>query len=443
MTDSTENLAKNLLANRGVKKDTSEFEKLGLTFNPFPRAGVSDLNSSSYLIGKLEPIDDTVKKAIEEFIFDSLFPRNAVSKDKYISAVIRGDYGLGKTQTLLYAKLILESFSNLKDLNKRPYVVYIDNPGAKLTELIGAIISQVGEENFKRYLWNNAFEKIAASKQFKEELLSFKPTSLQLFEVTGDPFDPVNLVSYKAFLDAWYTKIFNSNPKKKKEFQDRLKGIIVSIFSTRFGNPTIAAYFYDLLADNIGINKTWEILTGGSAKDLEKKEVYIIRAIVDLVESQGYTDFYILVDEFEAITVGRLSPTDLDRYLVNLRTLIDKERNWCALFAMTSPALTRLKQVSPPLAERISSRVIELKNLNDDRAKKILINYLNLARIESQNPFPFDESGIKALREKSQGILRVFLKSCFTFIQRALEELKQGETINDQFVAKHFQIEEE
>ena len=444
MTENTENLAKSLLESRGIKPDAGrQFEKLGLSFNPFPRAGISDLNSSAYLISKLEPIDESVKKSLEEFITDSLFPQSSVSHDKYISAVIRGDYGLGKTQTLLYAKLILESFNNVKDLNKRPYVVYIDNPGVKLTELIGAIISQMGEENFKRYLWNIAFEKIAGNKEYRETILSFKPKSFQLFEDDTDPFDPVNLVSYKVFLDAWYTKILNLNPKRKKEFQDKLKGLMVSIFSAHFSNTTIAMYFYELLAENIGINKTWEMLTSGTAKDLDKKEVYIIRAIVDLIESQGYTDFYILVDEFEAITVGRLSPTDLDRYLTNLRALIDKERNWCALFAMTSPALTRLKQVSPPLAERISSRVIELKNLNDDRAKRILINYLNLARNESQQLFPFDESGVIELRKKSQGILRVFLKSCFTFLQRALEELKEGETINENFVNKHFQIEGE
>src|ERR1035437_4976011 len=153
MTENTDDLLKNLLANRGIKSDSSkQFDKLGLSFNPFPRVGISDLNSTPYLIRKLEPIDDGVKKGIEEFILDSLSLQNEVSKDKYISAVIRGDYGLGKTQTLLYAKYILELFNENKELNKRPYVVYIDNPGAKLTELIGAIISQVGEENFKRYL---------------------------------------------------------------------------------------------------------------------------------------------------------------------------------------------------------------------------------------------------------------------------------------------------
>jgi len=445
MTENTdENLIKNLLANRVIKSDTStHLKKLGLSFNPFPRAGISDLNSTPYLIRKLEPIDEDVKKGVEEFIMDSLSLQNPISKDKYISAVIRGDYGLGKTQTLLYAKYILELFNQNKELNKRPYVVYIDNPGAKLTELIGAIISQIGEENFKRYLWNIAFEKIASNKQFKDEILTFRPNGLSLFDDDTDPFDPVNLVSYKTFLDAWYSKILNAYPKKKKEFQDKLKGFVITIFTTHFENTTIAMYFYDLLAENIGINKTWEALTTGSSRELDKKEVYIIGAIVKLIESQGYTDFYILVDEFEAVTIGRLSPIEIDRYVTNLRALIDKERNWCSLFAMTPEALRKLKSVSPPLAERISSRIIDLKSLNDNRAKTILINYLNLAREDSQNIFPFDDSGITALRTKSHGILRVFLKSCFSFVQRALEELKEGETINEQFVTKHFQIEEE
>lgn len=437
-------LLKTLLANRGIKKDSSkQFDQLGLSFNPFPRAGISDLNSTPYLVGKLEPIDLEVKQGVDEFIIDSLALQNKLSKDRYISAVIRGDYGIGKTQTLLYAKYMLELFNQYKDLNKRPYVVYIDNPGAKLTELVGAIISQIGEENFKRYLWTIAFEKIATNKQFKDELLKFRISGISLFEDDTDPFDPIHLVSYKAFLDAWYSKVLNAFPAKKKEFQDKLKGFIISIFTTHFENTTIAMYFYDLLAENIGINKTWEALTTGNAKELEKKEVYIIRAIVKLIEFQGYTDFYILVDEFEEVTAGRLSTLEIDRYVGNLRTLIDKERNWCSIFAMTPPALQRLKSVSPPLAERIGGRIIDLKSLNDTRAKIILLNYLNLAREESEKIFPFDLSGIVALRVKSHGILRVFLKSCFILIQRASEELKEGETINEQFVIKHFQIEEE
>jgi hypothetical protein len=442
MIENTDNLAKNLLASRGITPDTSkQFDLLGLTFNPFPRSGISDLNSTAYLVEKLKPVDESVKSGIGEYITDSLFSKSTITDDKYLSAVILGNYGSGKTQTLLYAKLVLESFNSYKDANKRPYVVYIDNPGVKLTELIGQIISQIGEENFKRYLWTIALEKIASTKQPKEELISFKQKGQSLFEDNTDPFDPVNLVSYKSFLDAWVTFLY-LNPKKKKEFLDTLKRIVITIFIAQFENSIIATYFYDLLSENIGVNKTWEALTSGSPKELDKKEVYIIKAIVKLIESQGYTDFYILVDEFENVTLGRLSALEIDRYVSNLRALIDKQRNWCALFAMTLPAMQRLKSVSPPLAERISSRIIDLKNLNDEGAKQILLNYLNLARKESQSIFPFDESGVIALREKSHGITRVFLKSCFSLIQRAIEELKAGEAINEKFVTKHFQIDE-
>lgn len=444
MTETTDNLAKNLLASRGIKLDTSkQFDNLGLSFNPFPRAGISDLNGPQNLIGKLVPIDENVKQRIEEYIIDSLAIQSPKTDNKYISMVIRGDYGSGKTQTLLYAKYVLESFAEYKESNKRPYVVFIDNPGGKLTELIGTIISQIGEENFKRYLWNIALDKIASNKNFKEQLLKYIPRGLSLFDNDTDPFDPVNLVSYKSFLDAWYIKTLNNSTKTKKEFLDNLKIEIVTIFTQRFINTTVALYFYDLISENIGINKTWEALTSGDGKNLEKKEVFLIKAIVDLITLQGYTDFYILVDEFEDITEGRLSTQELDKYLRNLRALIDKERNWCSMFAMTPQALQRLKSISPPLGERISGRVIDLQSLNDDRAKILAINYLNLARPESGELFPFDESGISALKTKSNGIPRVFLKSCYSFIQRAVEELKQGETINEQFVIKHFQIEEE
>jgi hypothetical protein len=439
-----DNHLKNLLANRGIKPGAKDqYKKFGLSFNPFPRAGISDLNSSDFIISKLVPIDPSVKEAIDEFVVDSLFPANPNTTDKYISAVLRGEYGSGKTQTLLFAKYLLESFAAEKEFHKNPYVVYIDNPGAKLTELIGSIINQVGEENFKRYLWNRVLHYLSKDEAIKEKLISFIPKGYSLFEEDIEPFSPVNTVNYKNFIDGWY-KALAINPKKKKEFQDVLKSFIISALNAELENPTISIYFYDLLSENIGINKTWELLTSGNAKDLEKKEVFIIRAIVRILQSQGYTDFYILVDEFEAVTAGRLTPTEIDRYVTNLRALIDKERNWCSMFAMTGFALTRLKGVSPPLAERISGRLIDLRPINFDRAKQLTIVYLNLAREEDQvSIIPFDDSGIQKLLELSKGILRVYLKTAFNLLQRASEELNENQTIDTDFVAKHFQMEEE
>jgi hypothetical protein len=440
-----DNALKSLLKSKGITANNNDrFRKFGISFNPFPRSGISDLNSSDFIIARLEPIDPDVKNGINEFVIDSLFPNNPNSSDNYLSTVIRGEYGYGKTQTLLYAKYLLDSFKEEQEYHKNPYVVYIDTPGARLTELIGSIISQIGDENFKRYLWNIIIEKIAADSIIKNQLLNFAPKGYSLFGNDDvDPFSQVNTVNYKNFIDGWL-KYLNQNPKRKKEFQDLLKTHIISIFTNEFENSTVSLYFYELLSENIGINKTWEILTSGNAKDLDKKEVFIIRAIGKLIKAQGFTDFYILVDEFEAVTAGRLTSAEIDRYVTNLRALIDKERNWCALFAMTGFALSRLKGVSPPLAERISGRIIDLKPLNLDRAKLITANYLNLAREDaSSSILPFDEDGIEILRSLSNGILRVFLKSCFSLIQRASEELSDDETINTAFVNKHFQIEEE
>ncbi len=444
MTENKTNIAKTLLEKRNIKPGESQhFQKLKLLSNPFPRAGISDLNSPTSLIERLAPIDKEIERQIEEYVLDSLGLQNPSTQNKFISAVIRGDYGSGKTQTLLYIKFLLESFSEVKDLNRKPYVIYIDNPGVRLTELIGNIITQIGEENFKRYLWDIALNGIAVNENIKRRLLELIPRGVSLFEDETDPFDPVNLNSYKSFLDAWYIKTLNSNPKRKKEFLDLLKTEVVQILQKEFLNPTVSLYFYELLSENIGVNKAWEALTSGEGKNLDKKEVHLLKAIVQLITKQGYTDFYILADEFEDITEGRLNTQELDKYLKNLRALIDKDRTWCAVFAMTGPALLKLRSISPPLAERISSRIIDLKSLDIQRANAILINYLNLARPESTDLYPFDDSGVSALINLSHGIPRVFLKSCFSFIQRALEELKEGETINERFVTKHFQIEEE
>lgn len=110
---------------------------------------------------------------------------------------------------------------------------------------------------------------------------------------------------------------------------------------------------------------------------------------------------------------------------------------------MTGYALARWKSISPPLAERISGRLIELNSLNDVSAKSITLNYLNLAREESDLLDPFDDSGISQLQTKSNGILRIYLKSCYTLLQRAVEELEQDQKINSNFVNKYFIVEEE
>jgi hypothetical protein len=436
MKNPTDMLDELLLKSLDKSKIEEKYLKYQLSNNPFPRAGISDINSSESLLGKLKPIDENIEKEIVNYVIDSLSYSSSQSNNKYLSLVIRGDYGSGKTQNLLFIKYILELVSSLPDINKKPYVVYIDNPGAKLSELIGSIISQIGEENFKKYLWDILFAGILKDEAFKCSLENISENHLFKKEIFNDN----KMISYKSFLNNIFSIL---TAKQRQKFQELIKNKTLEVFTSKFENQTIAYYFYSLMSEEIGINKTWELLSSGSARELDKKEVYIIRAIVDLVESNGFTDFYILVDEFEDVTVGRLTNQEIDRYITNLRTLIDKERNWCSVFAMTGLALSKLKSISPPLADRIGGRLIDLKGLDENSAKNIIVNYLNLAREKSDSLNPFELSGVNEILNLSLGNLRLFLKYCYKLLQRISETQGENPVIDSLFVKKHIGKSEE
>ena len=412
--------------------DVDSITKLGLKFNPFPRSGIADYNCSDEVIRALPPTDPANFKEIVNFIKDSLFNKNLTDLDPYLSLIIRGDYGTGKTQTLLFIKSLLEGLRGNNNVN--PYVVYIDNPGQKLSELIGSIINQIGQENFKRYLWELFLKHLRKNEDLLTQLSTIGKSN-NLFAEEYDVNSINEYISYKVFIDELYKGL---DLKRRREVQDALKIAIVNCFETIAPNVNVAIYFYDLVADNIGINKTWDLLTTGSIKDIDKREFYILKTIVDIVKGLGYSDFIILADEFEEITAGRLPKTEIDKYLRNLRTLIDKEKNWCAVFAMTGKALSMIESFSPPLADRINGRVVELKPLNKTTATMLVKNYLDLARDANQETiFPFDESGIETLLEFTNAYPRLLLKYCYLLVQRAKDEADGNSLIDSAFVTKH------
>ena len=152
-------------------------------------------------------------------------------------------------------------------------------------------------------------------------------------------------------------------------------------------------------------------------KQLKGTEARVIKYIVKLVKEQGFSDFFILVDEFEDITEGRLTKSQIDNYVYNLRTLLDEQREWCLMFTMTPLALKKLRSVSPPLADRISSREIWLQDLNTEQAISIVKNYMTI--IEHDSLLPFTEDGIAYLVDIVDGNIRRFLKMCFRLIEEA------------------------
>ena len=139
------------------------------------------------------------------------------------------------------------------------------------------------------------------------------------------------------------------------------------------------------------------------------------------------------MDEFEDLTTGRLSKAQLDNYIHNLRTLLDKHREWCLLFAMNPKALSRLVELSPPLADRITIRRLDINNLNIDETKRVIESYLNLA--EFKDEFPFTEDALEYINETCDGNVRRILKATFVLFECAADHQKK--VIDKDFVVEN------
>lgn len=432
-------------------------KKFSLSINPFPKSGIANISDTDNVVGKLEPTSDEITNRIVLYMKDALSNSGQETDNKYLSLVIRGDYGMGKTQTLMYIKYL---FGQLRNENFKPYVVYIDNPGVKLSELIGNILSQIGIENFRRYLWDifrqyleqedkengNRLRKDIFLESINKLKVSTTPTLFPEDGVdnTADSdltWDQVS-ISYKYLLD----KLLNGlRTLEQKAAIQIFKNYLVKCFAEKYEISSIAEYFYDIVTDNTSVTKSWDQLITGNIKNIDKREVYLLRAIVDITKQYlDATDFIILADEFEEIAIGRLKDADLDNYLRNLRSLIDKEKNWCAVFAMNGDAYRKIEKMSPPLASRMGDRIIDLKPLDEESCKSMIKHYLSIARVDENAPlslYPFEESAIVSLlntkEQKLQGSPRFIIQSCYMLLQRAAEELIEGQTIDQEFVKKY------
>lgn len=420
--------------------DDDRYKKIGIGFNPFPKSGAANINSSDFYTSHLEPFNNDVKEKIFDYISNAFSKNKINEKDTFISAVITGDYGYGKTQLLMYVKYLLGLIYQDAKIERKPYVIYIDNPGVKLSELIGSIISRIGEESFRKYIWNKLIHKIGTTDNLKQKLQKYlSQSSGAFFNDNSDPYDPANTVSYKKFIDSWHNRIVT--PRMRKDFDIDFKFVLTETLQLEFSNSALAEYFYELITDDIGINKTWEALSSGNVKMLEKKEALIIREVVRLIKEQGYSEFFILVDEFEDLTRGRLTKIQFDNYLYNLRTLLDEHREWCLLFAMTGDALAAIRRLSPPLADRIGSYVINLTKLQQNEIENLTINYLNLSRPKSDLLDPFTKEAIEYINEKVDGSARRYLKNCYHLIEKAASLPDDKLKIDKKFVESNINLD--
>ena len=399
--------------------EENKYAQWGIEFNPFPRSGTSNINGSDAVNRELIPLDIHLLNGINLFLSNALVPNQVDKKDQFISATIVGDYGSGKTQLLMYAK---SKLNQIRDSHKylKPYTIYIDNPGGSILEFIGVLIRKIGEENIRKFVWNHIIDVIKNDDDIRTQLRPYEPSTAVLFDDLRDSLDPyadINTTSYKKFLDVFLKQL---TPQRKRKFDDLFSDIVKQILNGDAKDTTVAYYFYEFISSDFGVNKTWEALTSGNLKQMSGKEADIIKYIVKLLKREGFTHVFILVDEFEDLTVGgRLSKSQLDNYVHNLRILLDQHREWCLLFAMNPLALERLRTISPPLADRISIRRLEISSLNYNEARNVIDRYLSLANFKCE--FPFTDEALSYLNEVCEGNVRRVLKAAFVLFEAAAD----------------------
>ena len=401
-----------------LQPEENKYAQWGIEFNPFPRSGTSNINGSDEVNRKLKPLEEKTMNDIVRFISSALQPNNLAPKDQFISATIVGDYGSGKTQMLMFAKSVLNGIRDSESRFK-PYTIYIDNPGGSIQEFIGNVIGKIGEENVRKYVWNHIIQTIQNSEEIRGQLRPYEPNSVVLFYEMADSLNPyadINTTSYKQFLDVF---IRNMNPQKKRKFDDLFSNIVQTILNRDTDNTTVAYYFYEFISSDFGINKTWEALTSGKLKQMDGKEAEAIRYIVKLLKREGFSHVFILVDEFEDLTAGRLTKAQQDNYIHNLRILLDQHREWCLLFAINPHALERLQVLSPPLADRVLVWRIVLDNLTNEEVKSVYATYLSLAKY--QGDIPFTDEAIDYIRNVNDGNLRRVLKAAYALFEVAAD----------------------
>ena len=385
-----------------IEKD---YSSLGLKFNPFPVAGLPRY--------PLPPLDDEVSEKI------SIFIRSTYTREEYGGLAIVGEFGMGKTHLMKYIQFLIDELTRHKEIDFTAVTCFIDRPEDTPQKVIHKVVEEIGLDNIRKYIWKILIDKFEEDKAFYEKFRSKGTLLLQSKEEWDNLFEEPVKSNYLEFLKRF--RDVGGNFKKLQEHaRDIIKEEIVrdSALADRYLNLI-------LFAEEKEADVSWDILAGYiSKKDVQRKEIMFLRSIVEILRRVGFKQLYVFIDEFEDIVL--LKGARLTNYLLTLNTLINRERKWAVTVSLTEDTLKIIKEKSPPLYDRLTSYEVILRPLNDEKSKKLLINYLNLARERDEDSFsPFSEESIKEMFRISRGNYRSFILLAHNAIEVALNENKE------------------
>ncbi|MCK9573865.1 MAG: hypothetical protein M0R20_05680 [Candidatus Omnitrophica bacterium] len=411
------------------KKSSITYKPLGLNFNPFPPAGLPRF--------LLPPFDESYADIIMQFIRSTYL---APIKQDYAGLTIIGDYGMGKTHLMKYIKEVIDKLSNgaleeRKDVRFSAVTCFVDKPDDAPQIVIHKIVEQIGIDNIRKYIGRILLSEFSKDKKaFIGKFRSKQPSLFDSKSYWDKLFEEPAISNFLEFLSR-FKEVHGELASLQEAARDIIRKEIVP-------DSTLADRYLDLVFEEKKAATSWDILAGYvSNRNIQKKEVMFLNSIVGILKHVGFHQLYVFVDEFE--DVSKLKGAKLSNYLITLNTLINKEGRWALVVSLTKDAIVIIKKESAPLYDRLTSFAIKLDPLNQKKAKKMIVGYLNLARTTAGSSIlPFTDETIKEMLNIAEGNCRSFILLAHKVLDEAIRKNKTKITSEIVVKAKRLRYEE-
>ena len=372
----------------GIELSESTYKPYNLRGNPFHPAGLP-IQDDPIWAGRHK-----LRRHIELII------KRVLRSRKSECIVINGDYGTGKSHTLLFFH---------KNINEARYdgssiSIYIKNPGRTITDFYLSLINSLSHS-----LIVQVSKKVAgaAIREFLSDLA--KPG------------------------DAENAQYLLERCKDLLSHENLTKALVQKRVASRDFASSIAWLALD---ENTEI--VWKWLSGVRLEPRQMRRIGALTqlylpeqveealcGLVGMLRACGYSTVFLMLDEVEDLLNVRDDKLRF-QYLCSLRRIIDRNpMNFCFIFACTEDGWREILLNYQPLASRLAKgNFIQLFNLTFEEMRVFIEEYLRQYR--TADPlfplYPFKDEALKCIHELSNGCPREIVKLCALAIERSIDK---------------------
>ncbi len=365
-----------------------DYSKYGLAGNPFPFSGVPDEHPNIY-IGQ-----DRVLEQINSVL------SSTVMSHQSSHLIITGSYGNGKSHTLKFIKSHIRDEFTDKSATKI-CVGYVSQPGETFLDIYTKFMYDLGY-HFVKQLSQSYLGQIAYQLS-KEGLIDAKIRKGQGWKQIENGDVLISDIVPKAI------ERLNNGIK----FVDFTRAFIAMSYEEN------SIYSWEwLCGEGIEYNKRHELSLGKNLNDTNSIRAF--GALKYILEDLDYSSLVLLIDEFEYIET--LPPLKKQKLLNSLRHIIDMNGEGLSMIIACAPEVWQtIVAEYHAFSERIAKET-NLKPLDQDKIRLLLMSYLNNKRAKDQNSLlPFTEDSIEEIFQISQGNTRRVISLCSQALDASLQ----------------------